>query len=165
MSNRKGIAATGFKVARMAENNRESMITASVLLYVAFYLVVGVGGISFNAQPVLGYLSTAGNSNCPAGSVWVEGNALHWCDGSTEYYTVDETGDPITLVDGASSGPSGSIWIEGSDFHWIDAQDDEYSYTGTDTGNNPGAASGSTWIEGGYIHYIDESGNERAIDW
>lgn len=161
--NRKG--QSGFpSVLRMAAENKETIITGSLVLYAAVYIVIGMGGVSFQLQPAQAYVQTTSNSNCPAGAMWVEGNDLHWCDGSTEYWATDESGDRIDLIDGSSSGPSGAVWIEGSDFHWIDAQDDEFSYNGVDTGNNPsGASPGNVWIEGGYIHYIDANGNERTI--
>lgn len=164
MVNRKGFDQSWFRLVQMAEQNKQSVVTASILLYAAFYLTVGIGGISFQVQPALGYINTASNSNCPASSIWVESNTVRWCDGAVESYTADEAGDRISLIDSSSSGPAGSVWIEGSDFHWIDENSNEYSYTGVDTTNNPSAPSGSAWIENSNIHYIDENGDERFID-
>lgn len=164
MAKRKGFDRTWFRIVEMAVQNKESVITASILLYAGLYLVVGIGGISFQFQPAQGYVQTSSNSGCPAGSMWIEGNNLHWCDGSIENYAVDESNDRISLVDSSSSGPAGSVWIEGSDLHWIDTNSNEYSYTGVDTTNTPSASAGNAWVEHGNVHYIDENGNERFVD-
>lgn len=162
MAKRKGFDQAWFSFIQKAEQNKESVITASILIYAVFYLLVGIGGISFQVQPATGYVQTASNSNCPAGAAWIEGDELHWCDGSTEYYALDESGDRITNA-GSVSGPAGAVWIEGSNFHWISEGGNELYYQGVDTGNNPSAPNGAAWIEGGYIHYIDQNGNERTI--
>ena len=126
---RKGVDQSWFRIVQMAEQNKQSVLTASILLYAGFYLLVGVGGVSFQLQPAIGYVDSISNTNCPAGSMWIDSSELHWCDGSTEFYTVDETGDLISQL-GSVSGPSGAVWIEGSNFHWIDEGGVEYRFDG-----------------------------------
>lgn len=163
---RKGVRRSGLpvpaNVLRMAAENKDSVITVSLLLYVAMYLSVSLAGIGFQVQPAGAYVQTSENTACPGGSVWVEGSDLHWCDGSTEYDATDESGDQIVRV-GSVSGDPGSIWVEGSELHWIDSSGVEYYHTGGDSGDNPGGSSGSIWVEDGRIHYIDANGNERLF--
>lgn len=163
MVKRKGFTQAWFGFVRMAEQNKKSVVTASILLYALGYLLVGIGGISFQVQPATGYVTTGSNTACPSGSMWIEGNNLHWCDGSREFSAVDKSGDSISLVDGSSSGPGGAVWIEGNRFHWIDTNSNEYAITGGDTGDNPSASAGAVWVEDGRIHYIDTNGNERIF--
>lgn len=63
MQSRKGLSWYLFNAVEVAENNKESIITASVLLYAGFYLLIGIGGISFQIQPALGYIT---NPNPPS---------------------------------------------------------------------------------------------------
>ena len=151
---------SGFE--RLLEQDRETLLTASIIVYAGVYLVLGVGGISFQAQPAAGYVQDTGNS-CQQGSIWVENAQLHWCEGSEHYAYDAGSNDNVGLVDGTSPDPSGSVWVNGQYFYWVDSGDDEYRYQGIDTGNNPGDPSGSVWVENNYIHYIDENGNERTI--
>ncbi len=146
----------------MAAENKETVITASVLLYAVFYLALGISGISFQFQPARGYVYSQSNSGCEAGAMWVQGDDLRWCgDGSTEVYANPESGDSITNH-GSVSGPDGAVWIQGSDFHWI-AGGNEYSFPGDDTGNDPSAPNGAVWVQNKELHYIDQNGNERKI--
>lgn len=130
MSNKNKYYEVRRNITELTEQNKQSIMTASVIIYSIGYLFVGIGGLSFQVQPAIGYVTSSSNTGCPAGSTWVEGNNLHWCDGTEEFSAVDEAGDPISLVDGTSSGPSGSLWIEGSNLNWIDTDDDEYSFDG-----------------------------------
>jgi hypothetical protein len=141
----------------------KDMGKAGLVIYGAVFVVFGVGGLSFQSQPISGYIDSTSNNGCPGGSIWTEGNRLHWCDGSREYNLEDDPGDPVDLVDFSSPAPSGSMWVEGSDLHWVDSDDDEYRYTGDYVTNN-GAGDGSLWVENGDLHYIDEFSNEREVD-
>lgn len=163
MATRKGFDQAWFSIVEMAGRNKESVITISILVYAAFYITAGIGGISFQVQPALGYAVTSTNGACPGGSMWVEGNNLNWCDGTEEHSATDQSGDNIALIDSSSSGPAGAVWIEGNRFHWIDTNSNEYAITGGDTGSNPSASNGAVWVEEGRIHYIDTNGNERIF--
>lgn len=103
-------------------------------------------------------LSTTSNTAAPAGSLWIEGQSIHWTDGSTEYWF-----DSVDLVDSGSPGDPGALWIESSFLHWIDENDDERRRQGNLVNSNPEGPKGSLWIENGYIHYIDGNGEERVF--
>lgn len=107
------------------------------------------------------------------GCVWIEGNALHWIDGTNSEWKF------IGTQVGAKSGAiTGSVWIDTDDdqIHYID----EYSveryldskYEGgwgahSDTGlHSDGAAKVSVWIDtDDLIHYIRNTtaGNEDYV--
>lgn len=137
---------------------------SALVLYLAFFITVNFAGVSVLSPSAWAPYSLQ-NTNAPQGSLWVEGDSVHWATGSMEYYF---SPNDRSLVDGSSSGPSGAAWIEGSDFHFIDAQDDEFSVTGWDTGNDPSAPNGALWLEPNgseeTMHYIDANGNERYVD-
>lgn len=92
-----------------------------------------------------------------AGSLWTEGDALHWIDASTV-----EQSEEGTLV-GSPGGTVGSIWIEGDYFHYIDTSGEERRIQGDLIGTPGGAVVGSIWVEGDNLRYIDSSGEERQI--
>jgi len=130
VATRKGFDQAWFRIVRMAGQNKESAITASVLLYAGLYILVGIGGINFQVQPALGYVDVGSiaNSNPRAGSAWVEGESLHWADGSTEYFTTQGS-IPLSVWD-FSQGSGTAV--------------DKY-------GNNDGnLESGASIVSGGY---------------
>ena len=163
MTERKGQTGLGIGMMQMAKENKESAITASILLYAAVYIVMGMGGISFQAQPALAYTVDTGNS-CTDGSLWVENGRLHWCEGSEHYRHDAGGGDRTYLNDGSSSDPDGSIWISGNDLYWVDSDGDEYGTTG-DYVTSSGDPEGSIWVENNYLHYVDDGGDERRLSW
>jgi len=97
------------------------------------------------------------NGAASAGSTWVEGQDLHWADGSHECWV-----DGANLVDSGSPGQPGNWWIEGDYMHWVDESDDERRYRGFLYDGSPGGPSGSVWLEDNHIHYIDADGDERV---
>lgn len=94
------------------------------------------------------------------GSLWVEGDYLHY---------VDEGGDEWrfegTLVASGSPGTPGSFWIEGNDPHYVDEDGDERRMPGSTSGmhSDAAAAGGSMWLEGDNIHWIRESGTAENL--
>lgn len=62
---------------------KELIIGATVLIYIAVYAVIGIGGLTFQSQPGFSYIESEGNT-VTGGQVWIEGSDLHWTDGSTE---------------------------------------------------------------------------------
>lgn len=168
---RRGTLPLSLDVTMMAEtikDSKEQVITASVILYILAYLMVGIGGVSFHSQPVMGYITKTSNTACGAGSTWIDGSNLHWCDGSYEYYAADESGDPISYEGSPSGATVGSIWVEGDRLHWIDESGNEYSILGNYKSNPSGATNGAVWVEddsnaNGLINYIDQDGHKRAL--
>lgn len=157
MSRRKGFMQIGLGFVRVMEERKESVITASVVLYAAFYMLMSMGGVSFLAESAWAPYSSS-NTEAPQGSLWIEGGELHWADGSNERWL----GTGETSVGSTGVSPLGSAWIDGTDIHFIDANGDERVYTGAATGDSP-SSSGSVWLENNFIHYVDESGDERAM--
>ncbi len=165
MTQRKGrqdVLAALSGMGRTVAAHKGRLVTASLVVYIGAYLVFGLAGVNLSFQPVTGYVPSSQNTVCPQGSLWVEGNDLHWCDGSWEYRVTDDASDAVTQV-GSVGGDPGSLWVEGGALHWIDSGGVEYYYTGGDTGDNPGVSAGSVWVEDGRMHYIDASGNERIF--
>jgi len=88
------------------------------------------------------------------GSLWVEGDYLHWNDNvNVEWRYLG------TLVAAGSPGLSGSFWVEGNDAHYIDEDGDERKAIGTSSGFHSDAAAlgGSLWMEA-YLHWIKQTG-------
>ncbi len=86
MGKSKGFSYLWLQTVSMAEENKESVITASIFIYAALYMVMSIGGMSFLSEPAWApYVNTQSNSDAPSGAVWVEGTDMHWADGSTEY--------------------------------------------------------------------------------
>jgi hypothetical protein len=51
-----------------------------------------------------------------AGSIWIEGQEIHYIDDQNR----EQRLTPTTLVQTNSPGKKGSLWIEGNDLHYID---------------------------------------------
>jgi hypothetical protein len=66
MNSRKGFTRVFFHAVDYAGENKETIVTISILAYAAFYIVVGIGGISFQAQPAAAYegQSCTSDSDC-----------------------------------------------------------------------------------------------------
>lgn len=153
-------------MADMVHENKESVIAASILLYLGAYLLIGLGGLTFPAQPVGSYVQvhSDANSNCVTGAVWVQSNTLRWCaDTDSEYKVVDEAGDQVST--NAVSAPAGALWVQGEDLHYMDAAGDtEYIVSGKQI-ESTSSPVGAVWLEHspGIIHYIDSQGDEHTI--
>lgn len=104
-------------------------------------------------------VSSVSNSNAPKGSVWVQDNALHWADGSDEYF-LDFQGEAACDV----NGDNGGFWVQGSTLRWIDQDGDERIYEGSKVQDSVSGPQGATWFQNGFIHYIDGDGDERRTD-
>jgi hypothetical protein len=138
-----------------------------IMIYTAAFLVFGFGGISFQAQPISGYLSSAPNNACPSGSIWMEKGAtqvedggggggaiaptgsplavearpaIHYCKGGTEYvYTAE---DESTFEGNVGESNAGAIWIEGRRLHFV----------GADTNTVGGSVAGDEYsVQGSFV--------------
>lgn len=117
------------------------LVTLSVLTYIGVYLIVGVWGMSFNVQPALGYVESISNNAPPSGSMWVEGESLHWADGNNEYFTT-EGGIPMSVWD----------FSEGQRATTVD------KYRGRD-----GSITGASWVSGYYGNGLSLDGSDDYV--
>lgn len=160
---RKGAFTSSIGVTRMAEavkENKEHVITVSIILYLLGYALIGAGGISFQSQTATGYIKSTGNSGCTAGAVWVQSDTLRWCgDSSTEYWVKNEGGDHVS-TDSATS-PQGALWIQNEDIRYIGGDGTEYIVAG-DQFSSESSPVGAIFIEDNMIHYIDNDGDEHT---
>ncbi len=101
---------------------------------------------------------TKSNSEADPGMAWIEGDAFHWTDGSTEYWIINEN----NVESSGHTGSKGHAWIDGEYFYWIDQNGDKRRYHGAATGSSPSANTGTAWIDGN-VHYVDEFGDERVL--
>ncbi|MFB6208405.1 MAG: hypothetical protein ABEJ69_03575, partial [Candidatus Nanohaloarchaea archaeon] len=90
-------------VTRAVKENKETIITASLLLYIGAYLLVGMGGITFQAQPAA---ACTYDYQCSGNSCSQTYN--DYCDGSKLVeYDNDCTKDSTTVTDSCSNTCSG----------------------------------------------------------
>lgn len=92
-----------------------------------------------------------------SGSLWVEGESLHY---------VDEYGDEWKIV-GENTGQQpggepGSIWIENDRFYYIDFDYYKRECPKDQIATTSGIA-GSAWVEGNYVHFLDSSSNKLSV--
>lgn len=94
-----------------------------------------------------------------AGSLWIEGDDLHYVDATATERMVDK------VLVGSNTNRVGSLWVESGQIHWINsAGTNEYR---TDEAVFAAASwrAGSIWTEGANLHWIDESGDERRYEF
>ncbi len=123
----------GFELVRMAEQNKESVITASLLLYAAFYIVVSIGGMSFMADPAWAPYIQTDSTTAPDGSAWIHDDNLLWAYDGTEYRVLMDGDDPRTGGGSSVSGPIGSLWIDGARVYYIDEEQNRRWLRGSGT--------------------------------
>lgn len=112
-------------------------------------LVVPVGTDKFDGA----------SGNKTPGSMWVEGNYLHWVDS-------DSPGNEWRYLGASLGAPgggalAGSVWVEGNDIHYIDASAVERKvvYIGPTKHGDASAIPASLWVESNYIGWIVEGGS------
>lgn len=91
------------EIGRRLRERKELVIGATVLVYIAIYAVIGIGGLTFQSQPGFSYLRSTGNS-VTGGQVWVEGSDLHWTDGSTEHWVAKKADLQVSYHFASGSG-------------------------------------------------------------
>lgn len=94
-----------------------------------------------------------------AGSVWVEGDYLHFCPTTTTEYRYLGT-----FVANRSTAVSGSIWIDGANLRYIDADKDERVLPLGSASSPAGVSSainGSVWIENNRICAIEGTTKQK----
>lgn len=131
----------------------------ALIVYVVFFIAVNFTGMSFLSESVWAPYVTQ-NTAAPSGSMWVEGESIHWADGEYEYYFSENEMD---LVETDVAGDTGSVWVDGTDLYWVDAYGDKRRFTGDNRGGVSGSI-GSAWMENSGLTYIDESQEKRKID-
>jgi len=123
---------------------KELVIGASVLVYIAVYALIGIGGLTFQSQPGFSYIESTGNS-VTGGQVWVEGSDLHWTDGSNERWVSKKADLRVSYHFDSGSGST---------------------VTDHSGNNNDGTMDGNAgWTSGrfGTTGTFDGSGDEVAI--
>ena len=130
-------------VALLAVSNSFTGGTHDFNAGTATRFVIPVGADKYDGAP----------GNKSTGSLWTEGDYLHFVDD-----TQNEWRYLGTLV-GATAQAKGSLWVEGTAVHYISENGDERYTPGVTTSMHSDAAAktGSTWIET-YQHWIREAG-------
>lgn len=99
------------------------------------------------------YDGTPGNKT--AGSLWIEGDYLHWvADTQSEWRYL---GLEVATPAGATVG---AFWVEGSDARYVDASGVERRCLGTVVEDHVGATPGVVWMEA-YLHWIRQTAGGR----
>jgi len=94
-----------------------------------------------------------------AGSVWVQGDYLHFTPTTTTNYRYLGT-----YVAYRSTGIAGSIWIDGANLRYLDSANNE-RYLPLGSASTPGgvtsAINGSVWIENNRLNSVEGSTKQK----
>lgn len=94
-----------------------------------------------------------------AGSVWVQGDYLHFAASTTTNYRYLGT-----YVANRSPGIAGSIWIDGANLRYLDSANNE-RYLPLGAASTPGgvtsAINGSVWIENNRLNSVEGSTKQK----
>lgn len=117
----------------------------AIVLYAGFFILSNFAGVSMLGDIAWApYVESTSNSNPPSGATWVEGNSIHWADGSTEYYTSHDLG---TVGDWRMNEGSGSTVSDRSG-----------------SSNSGSLVNGPTWTSGRYGQGLDFDGTDDYVE-
>ena len=92
-----------------------------------------------------------------AGSIWVEGDDLHYIDAFDAEQVIEGTSVGGT----GGTGRPGSLWVESGQIHWINADDDEEFRTNEGVKTAGSRRAGSIWITTFSLLSVAENGDIR----
>ncbi len=134
---------------RMAlEDNKEAIVTTSVVLYLGMYLLLGLTGVTFPAQLAAAYAPDSYTNPSPSGNEWVNTR-----DVTLSVDISDPEGDNIDATfygDGSQQGTDSIASGGTAQTTWTSVSDGSHSWyvEGCDTNtNDPGGdcSTSSTW--------------------
>lgn len=138
----------GIQVRMALEENKEAVITASLLLYLGMYLVLGLSGLSFPSQLAAAYAPDSYTNPSPSGNEWLTTSSV-----TLQVTVSDPEGDNIDVTaygDGTSRGTDSISSGGTAQVSWNGVSDGSHSWYAqgcdTNTGDPGGDCStSSTW--------------------